>query len=100
MTAENIETQFAPKYTPGPWKVVDDIYNGLITVRSNDNKYVCSVCRHLEITKDRIADANLIAAAPKMLEALRSIANNTCCGSCQEAALVARAVIAEAEGHP
>jgi hypothetical protein len=30
----------------------------------------------------------------KMREALRSIANSTCCGRCQEAALVARAALA------
>lgn len=31
----------------------------------------------------------------KLVEALRSIAANTCCGTCQEAALVARAALRE-----
>jgi DNA repair exonuclease SbcCD ATPase subunit len=34
----------------------------------------------------------------KAVEALRSIAANTCCTPCQEAALVARATLAEIEG--
>jgi hypothetical protein len=41
---------------------------------------------------DRIAAAE--ARAAKLEEALRSIAANTCCDRCQEAALVARAAIA------
>jgi chromosome segregation ATPase len=35
----------------------------------------------------------------KAVEALRSIAANTCCTPCQEAALVARATLAEIEGE-
>ena len=34
----------------------------------------------------------------ELLEALKSIANSCCCSHCQEAALVARAAIAKAEG--
>lgn len=34
-----------------------------------------------------------IAAAPMLLEALKSIANNTCCDKCQEAARVAKAAL-------
>lgn len=33
----------------------------------------------------------------RLREKLRSIAANTCCGTCQEAALVARAILAETE---
>jgi hypothetical protein len=37
----------------------------------------------------------------KMREALRSIANSTCCGRCQEAALVARAALgAQRQAEP
>lgn len=35
------------------------------------------------------------ARSAKLLKAFRSIANSTCCGSCQEAALVARAALEE-----
>jgi hypothetical protein len=31
----------------------------------------------------------------RLREALRSIANNTCCGSCREAALVAKAALSK-----
>lgn len=34
----------------------------------------------------------------ELLEGLQSIANNTCCDGCQEAALVARDAIAKATG--
>jgi Lar family restriction alleviation protein len=40
----------------------------------------------------------LPAKLDKAMEGLRSIAANTCCTPCQEAALVARAIIAEIEG--
>ena len=36
----------------------------------------------------------------ELLEALTSIAKNSCCGKCQEAALVARAAIAKAGEQP
>jgi hypothetical protein len=41
----------------------------------------------------------LTAKLAKAMEGLRSIAANTCCTPCQEAALVARAIIAEIEGE-
>lgn len=43
-------------------------------------------------------DWKLAAAAPELLDALMSIAKNTCCDRCQEAALVARSAIAKATG--
>ena len=39
----------------------------------------------------------LYALNQELLEALTSIAKNTCCDKCQEAALVARAAIAKAK---
>jgi len=42
-------------------------------------------------------NARLIAAAPGMYDALKSIAANTCCDKCQEAALVATGAIARVD---
>lgn len=42
----------------------------------------------------------LYALNKELLEALTSIAKNTCCDKCQEAALVARAAIAKAKEQP
>ena len=42
----------------------------------------------------------LYALNQELLEALTSIAKNTCCDKCQEAALVARAAIAKAKEQP
>lgn len=39
------------------------------------------------------------ADVEKLVEALRSIAGSTCCGSCQEAALVALQALAQHEGE-
>jgi hypothetical protein len=41
----------------------------------------------------------LTAELAKAVEGLRSIAANTCCTPCQEAALVARTTLAEIEGE-
>jgi hypothetical protein len=38
-------------------------------------------------------DARLIAAAPRLLQVLQSIAANTCCDGCREAAMVAQAAL-------
>jgi len=47
------------------------------------------LCRQLIDAEDKLA---------KAVEVLRSIAANTCCTPCQEAALVARTTLAEIEG--
>jgi hypothetical protein len=44
------------------------------------------------------ADARAFVALPALETALRSIANSSCCGCCQEAALVAKAALAAADG--
>ena len=69
------------EHTPGPWKAVyvgcsDWDLSGPVTEQ----------------------DWKLAAAAPELLDALMSIAKNTCCDRCQEAALVARSAIAKATG--
>ncbi len=67
--------------------------------------------RHMFKRKWAPRDANLFVAAPRLLTAclarlaqqeaaLRSIANNSCCTPCQEAALVARQALAGAAARP
>ena len=94
--------------TPGPWKthLVDDT-----TIIATDGTDVATTCDSANVERsdaynveyERMeADARLIVLAPQLAaalikaeEALASIAANTCCDGCQEAALVARAALAE-----
>ena len=81
-------------YTKGPWNV-----DGRFVYGSGRAYPICEVpsggVRHSGIDA---ANARLMAMSPELFEALRSIARNTCCTGCQEAALVAKAAIAKAEG--
>lgn len=54
------------RHTPGPWEVVDDTEDPDVTrcVKGSHGEYVCVPL---------IQDANLIAAAPCLLEALQSV---------------------------
>lgn len=55
------------------------------------------LCHCQDDLRSRIAQ---LEAREKVLrEALKSIAANTCCGPCQEAALVARAALAAGGAH-
>ncbi len=94
--------------TPGPWKthLVDDT-----TIIATDGTDVATTCDSANVERsdaynveyERMeADARLIALTPQLAaalikaeEALASIAANTCCDGCQEAALVARAALSE-----
>ena len=81
-------------WTPGPWTVEKSRIKSLdkrATIAEVSIGYLPS----LEYRANRY----LIAAAPDMAEALESIANNTCCKGCQEAALVARAALKKARGE-
>ena len=82
------------KHTPEPWKIEfeTDIVGPkgklVATVADCEDLPACNICP---------ANAALIASAPRlarehqaMREALVSIAKNTCCTTCQEAAVVAR----------
>ena len=69
------------EHTTGPWKAV--------YVGCSDWDLIGPVTEQ---------DWKLAAAAPELLDALMSIAKNTCCDRCQEAALVARSAIAKATG--
>ncbi len=75
--------------TPAPLTVEFDARAGEYVVL-HDSTPVCSF-RYL-------ADARAFVALPALEQALRSIANSSCCGCCQEAALVAKAALAAADG--
>ena len=101
-TAEATERRSAMKHTPGPWRAWDDDGTGTlpcvlakqVTVAGNFYVAQCSV----------FADALLIAAAPKLLDALREslstmdalAAEQSLPLICEHAREVARAAIAEA----
>ena len=66
------------KHTPGPWFVrnLDHEYRKAI-YGYNDDKYICPVarieyCGH-DNCDEELANAHLIAAAPKMLKALKIV---------------------------
>jgi hypothetical protein len=67
---------------------LDDLLVQATTERSH--YYVASRCR-LSITAIR----ELLADNERLRKALQSIADNGCCDRCQEAALVARAALAQ-----
>lgn len=74
------------KYTPGPWRIEDqDIIGNEI------NGYVCT-------WSGRAADADLISAAPDLLEALKLVMQDGC-GAYQWIDDKAYAAIAKAEGR-
>ena len=87
--------------TPGPWVVDGPPWNRIVW-DSGDNR-VCFMAHSNGLNDARdIATSNLIALTPQLAaalikaeEALASIAANTCCDGCQEAALVARAALSE-----
>lgn len=60
------------KHTPGPWEATTDIH-GCPSVRNFDGFGVCSTYGKYESPEQKEANANLIAAAPDMLEALKAL---------------------------
>lgn len=63
-----------PKHTPGPWKVEQHGNKEFPTCTEfeiwNQNTHVTTIHEHVEDIRIDIANANLIAAAPELLEAL------------------------------
>jgi hypothetical protein len=55
-------------HTPGPWKVGPEYIAG-IPIYFSDDTHFCTISRPLTLTD--YANANLIAAAPELLEALK-----------------------------
>lgn len=64
------------KHTPGPWTVVDGVYPSFKEVSGPSFK-VSAVMWATDLTEDdyskRTSDLHLIAAAPELLEALKSM---------------------------
>src|SRR5688572_26003126 len=57
-------------HTPGPWRVVTDQGNHLVTSRSSN---ICRLYRDHEADHEANANARLIAAAPELLAALKGL---------------------------
>jgi len=87
-------------HTPGPWTVIEKIRP------LNGEKYYCVVSDSGLVLDNISAEANahLIAAAPEMLEALKSISNTTyydeygVCVSTMDIPKLVEALITKAEG--
>lgn len=82
------------KHTPlseGPWECRAR-KDSLVNIYVAGTQFEVALCA-------KPADGKLIAALPDLLSALQSIATNSCCTSCQEAALIARAAISKATGE-
>ena len=67
-----------PKFTKGPWKVVDNGHFLQISFPWENNPNVIDrYCRSVaDIHNNDIANANLIAAAPDMYEALEEVCHD------------------------
>jgi hypothetical protein len=85
------------KQTPGPW--FQDKYGNVMT-QSGSTLVTDGVALGSRSTDETKANARLIAAAPELLEALKSLLNYANLGAYQRADTVkaARAAIAKAEG--
>lgn len=85
-------------HTPGPWRVVHtaDDRTFIDTEESNDS-FIAQVDRNAPEYED---NAQLIAAAPELLEALKRIIewDDTGCDPSRAVLRAARAIIAKAEG--
>lgn len=92
------------KHTPGPWQVSGLAVIGTRDVRVNfgsgdeiKKESICRVTAKSDAGEDR-ANANLIAAAPEMLETLKLVTDNCGNPNCSTCKAV-RATIAKAEGR-
>lgn len=92
------------KHTPGPWMVMDGTYGfgtelGVCEVKTE--YFVAGIVADIPELEDRArANANLIAAAPEMLEALHKIEQQLDYGQIDAARRLATDAIAKAEGRP
>jgi hypothetical protein len=71
--AKPIEAVIAPKHTPGPWNVDVDTDSKVhqTSIRDASNQQIATINPYR--LHQRQADAALIAAAPEMLDALKSV---------------------------
>lgn len=68
------ETSVKTQHTPGPW-TVDVSLPGIVEIRDSEKRMLCTVyapdyTNHPVTAEEAEANANLIAAAPELLEAL------------------------------
>lgn len=82
-------------HTQGPWRVAS-VRDEFYVFGENTSKAVCHIYKWSSGTDE--ADATLIAAAPKMAEALKQIAALS--DDYWRAAVIARAALGEIEGRP
>lgn len=62
------------KYTPGPWITEQEENEGLLVLSDKSNYRICTIETNGNRGKKQdLANANLIASAPVLLEALRSL---------------------------
>lgn len=84
------------KHTPGPWHIKKQSprYTNLKQIVGKDDQHVCNVFTQLGHD-----NANLIASAPELLEALKSASNQlTSDGHCPTLVAILDRVIAKATG--
>lgn len=74
-------------YNSAPWQLDP---NASWIVRDKNGDRIASVALGHNQCEE---NADLIAASPDLLATLKSIASNTCCDACREAALVAQAAL-------
>jgi hypothetical protein len=88
-----------PKHTPGPWRVEDGYYETHLDIVAKCGHRVAVATMTYPMDAARVtANAELIAAAPELLEALRSLVENEDETPSWNQRVAARAVIAKATG--
>lgn len=94
------------KHTPGPWAINEILrqYSGKLEIQSGDTHIASVTVGKKGITPEQEANANLISAAPELLEALdllfsHKVVNTPGGGISAEAREKARAAIAKARGE-
>jgi hypothetical protein len=94
-------------HTPGPWKASDEVDAAWVSGFNPNENVICDIVgRGYEadsgatiITDEDIDNANLIAAAPEMLEALERVLQLQISESNDEIFAEVRAAIAKAKGE-
>jgi hypothetical protein len=92
------------KYTSGPWTQGYQDGSGMDCVTANGRALArvtwgCSCCEK-PATKEGLENAKLIAAAPEMLEALKSLRKNYAPSWFMQQGIVIDELLAKAEGNP
>ena len=91
------------EHTPGPWKILDELY--VTTSRPDDDMGLYVGQAYGPSTPEAAANARMIAAAPDMLEALENLEHQLqaefgfCLRNSNNAVQQARNAIAKAKGE-